>query len=118
MRRSVLLVLACFALLCLAVALGLAPRLTRQKALLAASKEERERLPLVNVIAVRHAAPTAELVLPGNVEPILEAPIYARADGYLRKLRVDIGDRVKAGQVLGEIESPEIDQQIHQAEAA
>lgn len=106
------------ALLVGAFAFGLIPRLSRQKALLAASDQDRERAPLVDTAVVRSALKTGELVLPGNVEPMLEAPIYARADGYLRKLNVDIGDQVKAGQVLGEIETPELDQQLRQARAS
>ena len=54
---------------------------------------------------------------PGTIQALTEAPILARADGYLRRRLVDIGDRV-SGQVLAEIEAPELDQQIHQAEAA
>ncbi len=59
----------------------------------------------------------AELVLPGNLQADYEAPIYARTSGYLRRWLVDIGTRVKAGQLLAEIDAPEVDQQLHQAEA-
>jgi len=59
----------------------------------------------------------AELVLPGNIQANYEAPIYARTSGYLKRWLVDIGTPVKAGQLLGEIESPEIDQQLRQAQA-
>jgi RND family efflux transporter MFP subunit len=58
-----------------------------------------------------------ELVLPGNLQANYEAPIYARTSGYLKRWLVDIGTPVKAGQLLAEIESPEIDSQLHQAEA-
>jgi RND family efflux transporter MFP subunit len=58
-----------------------------------------------------------ELILPGNVQANYEAPIYARTSGYLKSWRVDIGTPVKAGQLLAEIESPEVDSQLHQAEA-
>ena len=57
-------------------------------------------------------------MLPGNVQAYLDTPIYARTNGYLRKWYVDIGGRVKAGQLLAEIETPEIDQELHQAQAA
>ena len=60
---------------------------------------------------------SSELTLPGNVQANYDAPIYARTSGYLKRWRVDIGTQVKAGQVLGEIESPEVDQQLRQAEA-
>jgi RND family efflux transporter MFP subunit len=101
-----------------AFAFGLVPRLSRQKALLAASNQERERVPIVDTVIVRNSSKTADLVLPGHVEAMFEAPIYARADGYLKKLYVDIGDRVRAGQVLGDIESPELDQQLRQARSS
>jgi len=58
-----------------------------------------------------------ELTLPGNVQAYFDAPIYARVPGYLKKWHVDIGTPVKAGQLLAEIETPEIDQQLRQAEA-
>jgi len=115
--RHIAALLATVVILVAAVAMGLIPRLSRQKALLAASDMERDRVPIVDTVTVRSSAPNAGLVLPGNIEPMLEAPIYARADGYLRKLLVDIGDRVKAGQSLGEIETPELDQQVQQAKA-
>ncbi len=56
-------------------------------------------------------------MLPGNVEAFYDAPIYARVPGYLKKWYVDIGSKVKAGDVLAEIETPELDQQLRQAEA-
>lgn len=57
------------------------------------------------------------LVLPGNVRADLDAPIYARVSGYLRSWRTDIGAHVAKGEVLGEIETPELDQQILRAKA-
>jgi multidrug efflux system membrane fusion protein len=58
-----------------------------------------------------------ELILPGNIQANYEAPIYARTSGYLKRWLVDIGTQVKAGQLLGEIESPEVDSQLRQAQA-
>jgi RND family efflux transporter MFP subunit len=58
-----------------------------------------------------------ELVLPGAVQAYIEAPIYARTSGYLKDWRTDIGTQVTKGQLLGEIEAPEVDQQLSQAEA-
>jgi RND family efflux transporter MFP subunit len=58
-----------------------------------------------------------ELVLPGNLQANYEAPIYARTSGYLKRWLVDIGTPVKAGQLLALVESPEVDSQLHQAEA-
>jgi RND family efflux transporter MFP subunit len=58
-----------------------------------------------------------ELVLPGTVQAFVEAPIYARTNGYLKAWRTDIGTEVKKGQLLAEIDAPEVDQQLSQAEA-
>lgn len=74
------------------------------------------------VLAVATARPqpngsTTELVLPGNLQANYEAPIYARTSGYLRRWYVDIGAKVHKGQLLGDIESPEVDQQLRQAQA-
>ena len=59
-----------------------------------------------------------ELVLPGNIQAVTEAPIVARAEGYVKTRYADIGDRVTAGQLLAEIEAPDLDQQVRQAQAA
>jgi RND family efflux transporter MFP subunit len=74
---------------------------------------------VVSVATVRPQPMTqvTELILPGNLQANYEAPIYARTSGYLKRWLVDIGARVKAGQLLGEIESPEVDSQLRQAEA-
>jgi RND family efflux transporter MFP subunit len=74
------------------------------------------------VLPVQLVQPTVsggdlDLVLPGNVQALYEAPIYARTDGYLKRWLVDIGTPVKAGQVLAEIEAPEVDQQLRAAAA-
>ena len=65
----------------------------------------------------RPLSDASDLVLPGNVQANYDAPIYARTNGYLKRWLVDIGAQVKAGQVLGEIESPEVDQQLRQGQA-
>jgi RND family efflux transporter MFP subunit len=62
-------------------------------------------------------APHQEIVLPGNTQAFTDTPIYARTNGYLRRWYSDIGARVKAGQLLAEIETPEVDQQLRQAQA-
>ena len=82
-------------------------------------KEVTEAQAVVTVATTKPAALSdlAELVLPGNIQANYEAPIYARTSGYLKRWLVDIGTPVKAGQLLGEIESPEIDQQLRQAQA-
>jgi RND family efflux transporter MFP subunit len=98
--------------------IGYLPRRERLRALEAASEKEKHSLPVVNTVWVRRAASTSELVLPGSIQAITDAPIYARADGYVRRRYADIGDRVKAGQILAEIETPDLDQQVRQARAS
>jgi RND family efflux transporter MFP subunit len=100
-----------------AIVVGLKPRLAREKALAAASDSASVRLPVVNVVAVRTAPPTSELDLPGDLQALVDAGIFARADGYLARRLVDYGDRVKKGQLLAELETPELDEQIRQARA-
>src|SRR3977135_4178362 len=72
-------------------------------------------VPLVNVVSPQRTAPSHDLVLPGNVEPYMTAPIFARTNGYVKKWYVDIGGRVKKGQLLAEIDTPEVDQQLQQS---
>ena len=62
-------------------------------------------------------AATEALVLPGSVQALMEAPIYARTNGYLKSWKTDIGATVKKGQLLAEIDNPEVDQQLRQAQA-
>src|SRR6185312_6089617 len=94
--------------------LGYLPREKRERVLAAESQTQTESLPVVNVTPVVRSATTASLVLPGNIQAVTEAPVLARASGYVKKRIADIGDRVTAGQVLAEIEAPELDQQIRQ----
>src|SRR5580698_3291047 len=72
-------------------------------------------------VTTTHPQPTdptgSELILPGTVQADIDAPIYARTSGYLKRWLVDIGTRVKAGQLLAEIDTPEVQQQLSQAEA-
>src|SRR5437879_10445339 len=72
-------------------------------------------LPPVSVVSPKQTAPAEEIILPGNVQPFISSPIYARTNGYLRKWYFDIGVHVKKGQLLAVIETPEVDQQLQQA---
>jgi len=94
---------------------GIMPRLEARDAL----KKESQNLnvPTVSVTKPKPRDGAQELVLPGNIQPFIEAPIYARTTGYLKRWHVDIGARVKAGQLLAEIDTPEIDDQLQQARA-
>lgn len=74
-----------------------------------------------STVAVVHPQPAdsaASLALPGNVQAYVETPIYARTNGYLKRWLVDIGAKVRAGQLLAEIDTPEIDEELRQSEAA
>ncbi len=99
------------------VAVGILPRVRRHQDLEAAARAVKDGVPVVNVILPVRGKPDAEFMLPGTIQAIQETAIYARVDGYLRRRLVDIGDRVVAGQVLAEIDTPELDQQLYQAKA-
>jgi RND family efflux transporter MFP subunit len=72
-------------------------------------------VPSVSVVAPKRTAPAQEIILPGNVQPFITSPIYARTDGYLQKWYFDIGAHVKAGDLLAVIQTPEVDDQLAQA---
>ncbi|UWZ86805.1 efflux RND transporter periplasmic adaptor subunit [Occallatibacter riparius] len=99
------------------VAIGIVPRLVRQREALAAVSESPVVHPVVSLVHPELGAPTSTLVLPGNVEPLYSSAVYARTEGYVDRRSVDIGSKVKAGQVLAVISSPEVDQQLLQARA-
>jgi len=71
--------------------------------------------PSVSVVAPKQTAPSQEIILPGNIQPFVSSPIYARTDGYLKKWYFDIGAHVKAGDLLAIIQTPEVDEQLAQA---
>ena len=94
---------------------GILSRLIARSAL--AHEAHEAAIPTV-ITAKPHQGPAADaLVLPGSVQAYYEAPIYARTSGYLKAWHTDIGTAVKKGQLLAEIEAPEVDQQLRQAEA-
>ena len=72
-------------------------------------------VPSVSVVLPKQGAPAQELILPGNIQPFISSPVYARTDGYLKKWYFDIGAHVKAGDLLAVIETPEVDEQLAQA---
>jgi RND family efflux transporter MFP subunit len=94
---------------------GILPRINARAAL---DKETAEMaIPTVSVVHPKRGAPAQEVVLPANVQAYIDAPIYARTNGYLKRWYVDIGAHVKAGQLLADIETPEVDQQLRQSRA-
>lgn len=97
------------------IAWGIRARLQADAALKQAT--EREGVPIVKVVYPKRTALTEEIVLPGNTQAFTDTPIYARTSGYLKRWYFDIGSRVKQGQLLAEIETPEVDEQLRQARA-
>src|SRR5246127_546976 len=69
----------------------------------------------VAVVQPKPAAPAQEIILPGNMQPLISSPVYARTDGYLKTWYFDIGAHVKKGQLLATIQTPEVDEQLSQA---
>ncbi len=82
-----------------------------------AAEASAPKIPVVRVSKPFQASDTAMIVLPGNVQGIRETALNARVNGYIKNWYVDIGDRVTEGQLLAEIETPELDQQLAQAKA-
>src|ERR1700691_2137391 len=76
-----------------------------------------QAIPSVSVIHPKRGELREEISLPGNIQAFVDAPVYARTSGYLKKWNTDIGTRVKTGELLAEIDSPEVDQQLDQAKA-
>jgi RND family efflux transporter MFP subunit len=111
--RSVFVALVAVALLAVMINSGIRSRVAHAKTL--ARTTEQSAIPIVNVVHPKHGAPTSEIVLPGGVQAFVDAPIYARTNGYLKKWYFDIGARVKQGELLADIETPEVDQQLEQA---
>src|ERR1700722_17734186 len=105
-------------LILVAIGLGFWGVSTRAKTLAIVTKETRElAIPTVQVVAPERGSPQQEIVLPGTMRAFTDAAIYARTNGYLRKWYADIGTRVHAGQLLADIDTPEVDQQLEQARA-
>lgn len=102
-------------LLVIGVIVGLVPRLLHRRGLLAETQEL--SVPTVEVTSAVPGKSTASLTLPAEVKAFVEVPIYARASGFLTKWYVDIGARVEAGQLLADIDAPELDQQLTGARA-
>jgi RND family efflux transporter MFP subunit len=113
--RSTVVLLAVLLVVAVVVAAGIIMRLRASKALAAETNEL--ATPTVLVVQPKPGAPAQEILLPGNIQAFVDAPIYARTNGYLKRWYFDIGAHVQQGQLLAEIESPEVDHQLAQAEA-
>lgn len=112
---GVLLAVAMLVALGMSIARGIQDRVRAEDALIRETRAE--AIATVSVVRPRAGVSSDELVLPGNIEAFTDTPVYARTNGYLKRWYVDIGARVKTGQLMAEIETPEIDQQLLQARA-
>ena len=82
------------------------------------NEQARNAIPIITVVPVKRSTSLSEMLLPGSLSPITEASMYARASGYVTHRYVDIGDVVKKGQILADIDSPDLDEQVAQGVAA
>ena len=113
--RTVVIVVILLVAVAVLVIAGIVPRLRASRAL--AAETNALAAPTVLVVQPTPGAPSQEIVLPGNIQAFVDSPIFARTNGYLKRWYFDIGSHVKQGQLLADIESPEIDHQLSQAQA-
>jgi RND family efflux transporter MFP subunit len=114
-RSSWWIAIIAFVVVALVVVSGIVPRKRAEANL--ATETQQLSIPTVSVVRAKRSAPAQEVVLPANVQAYIDAPIYARTNGYLKHWYADIGAHVKAGELLADIETPEVDQQLGQARA-
>jgi RND family efflux transporter MFP subunit len=97
-------------------AIGFWPKWNALK--VAQAEAGKDDLPVVMYVSAKRGSQKGDIVLPASLHAMQEATIYARTNGYLKRWDVDIGDQVKAGQLLAEIEAPEVDRELDQAHAS
>ncbi len=114
-QTAVLVAVAVLAALALLIYSGIDSRVAAESQLI--KRTEEAAIPTVAVICPKEGAPTQEIILPGNTQAFSDAPLFARTSGYLKRWYFDIGAHVPKGQLLAEIETPEVDQQLRQAQA-
>jgi len=114
-RKHWIVALLAFFVVVAAFAFGFLPRVKARATL--RTETAQMAISSVSVVQPERSSPTDEIVLPASVQAFISAPIFARTNGYLRRWYVDIGAHVKQGQLLAEIETPEVDQQLRQAKA-
>jgi multidrug efflux pump subunit AcrA (membrane-fusion protein) len=118
LKGLVIAVLVVAVVLALIFMLGWLPRRERTQETRATARREESALAPVDVVKVKRSPFVSHLLLPGDITPLIEAPLYARASGYIVKRYVDIGDRVSANQLMATIDAPDLDQQVAQGRAA
>jgi RND family efflux transporter MFP subunit len=114
-QTAILVAAAALGALALMIYSGIHSRAVAESRL--AQRTQEAAIPTVAVVFPKEGAPTNEIVLPGVTQAFTDAPIYARTNGYLKHWYFDIGARVKKDQLLAEIDTPEVDQQLQQARA-
>lgn len=114
-RRGLIILGLAVLVLAIAIYAGIRGRIEAGHAL--ARTTEAQAVPTVNTVHPEAGAPNEELVLPGNTQAITDTPIYARTSGYLKRWTSDIGAHVKKGDLLAEIDTPEVDEQLKQMRA-
>jgi len=112
---SIVLFAAALGVMAMVLHLGIHSRVEAELQL--KERTEKAAIPTVAVISPQEGALTQEIVLPGNTQAFSDASIYARTSGYLKRWYFDIGAHVQKGQLLAEIETPEVDQQLQQVRA-
>src|SRR5258708_37544646 len=116
-RRKPLRIAIAVLVVALLLAIGIVPRVVRNREAREIVHSSTVLVPEVIVIHPQLAPAQTPLSLPGNLEPMYSASVFARTNGYIEKRFVDIGSHVKAGQTLAIISTPEVDQQLNQARA-
>jgi membrane fusion protein (multidrug efflux system) len=116
-RRLITAALIALAVLAVAFAVGYLPRRGKRAALTASVETAQRALPRVETVTPKIGASDRALQLPGAVQALQETVLFARASGYVRAWRADIGDKVTKDEILAEIETPELDQELSQAKA-
>jgi RND family efflux transporter MFP subunit len=116
-RRKTLRIAVAVLVVVLLLAIGIVPRVLRNREAREIVHASTVLVPEVIVIHPQIAPTQTSLALPGNLEPMYSASVFARTNGYIEKRFVDIGSHVKAGQMLAIISTPEVDQQLNQARA-
>ncbi|HUA00906.1 MAG TPA: efflux RND transporter periplasmic adaptor subunit [Candidatus Aquilonibacter sp.] len=114
-RKTTLILALLAACLAAVIIAGIRSRVDAETRLAAVTNQA--AIPTVYVVHPKEGAPTQEIVLPGTTEAFTDTPIYARTNGYLKSWHFDIGAHVRKGQLLAEIDTPEVDQQLQQARA-
>jgi RND family efflux transporter MFP subunit len=114
-RGMIVAVVLVFVVLGILIVLGIRGRMHSEKIL--STRASQQDVLFVDVTTPVHGAAAQEITLPANTQAFIDTPIYARTSGYLRKWYADIGTRVHAGQLLAVIETPELDEQVRQAQS-